>query len=363
MNVLHVIGQLVPGGSEKMTLQVAAGMRARGHDHRIAVLDALDADFVHSVCADELPIYRLGASGRSTAAGARRLRALRSIARRQRADVVQGHAWRSSAAAGLVARSLGSAGAATLHRIYYPRVEARVDPLLQRLWRVVIVDSHAVADLLARHARIAPGRIAVIPNFVSSSLLSAPVSDARRDGPTRFLMAAHFTPVKGHRFAIEGLARLEQSRPGGAQLDLLGGGPLLEAAKRLAEDLGVAHAVFFHGPRSDLARWLQRCDVVVLPSLWEGFGVILAEAMASGRPAISFAIGGAPEVVVHGETGLLVPPGNVPALASAMERLSVDSALRSKMGRAGRERAQRLYSMERVLSMYERLYDRCAAVS
>jgi glycosyltransferase involved in cell wall biosynthesis len=169
-------------------------------------------------------------------------------------------------------------------------------------------------------------------------------------------MAGHFTDVKGHRFLVDALAELEKERPGRFELDLLGDGPLLDETRARARDAGVSHAVRFHGSRSDLGAWLESADIVVLPSLWEGFGLILAEAAASARPAVSFAIGGAAEVIVNSETGLLVPPGDVPGLANALARLYADPALRSRLAHAARLRAARLYAMEPVLNRYETLY-------
>jgi glycosyltransferase involved in cell wall biosynthesis len=359
--VLHVIGQLVPGGSEKMTVLIAKEMCDRDQEHSIAVLGETDLGFVESLGGGRVPLHRLKLRSRGPLSGVEAVRAICSIAKDQRVDLVQGHALRSSVVAGVAGRLSGRPAVATLHRIYYPSVERRIDRHVQRLWSGIVVDSCAVKDLLAREVCIDRDRCEVIPNFVSDELFDMPKPVPEPDRPMRMLMAAHFAPVKGHRFALEALASLDESAAGGAELDLLGEGPMIDECRRLAADLGVDRLVGFHGRRSDLGAWLQRADVVVLPSLWEGFGVILAEAMACGRPVVSFNVGGAAEIVVDGQTGYLTEPADVFALAESLAHLRDDADLRARMGSAGRERARKLYTARNTLDAYQDFYRRTVA--
>ncbi len=363
MRVLHVIGQLVPGGSEKMTLQVAAEMRRRGHDHRVAVLGEIDASFVNSLGAAEVPIHSVSLPARRSLTGPAAVRAVAQLLRAEPADIVQGHSWGSSVVAGAAGLAAGVSAVATLHRIYYPAVQRRVDRALQRLWATVIVDSPAVAGLLVREAGLAAGRISVIPNFVSPELVrrGAERRHGAGNGPLRILMAAHFSPVKGHRHALEAIAALESERPGRFEVDMLGDGPLLPEMRAFAQRLRVDGVVRFHGRRSDLPVWLSRSDAVMLPSAWEGFGMILAEAMAFATPPVAFDVGGAADVIVDGRTGLLVPNGSSAGLAVALGRLHGDPALRRRLGTAGRARVASLYTVDSVLPAYERAYRSCVA--
>lgn len=342
-----------------MTLQLAAAFRRRGHDHEIFSFGEVDRAFVASVGADGVPIYEAGGSDRGVRASLFGVSKLARLVRYQRPDLLQGHAWRSSIAAGLVGALSRTGAIATLHRVYYPRLEAVVDRLAQRLWRAVAVDSEAVKELLQRRTGLHEERVTAIPNFVGEEYFSV---EPRPGGETevRILIAAHFTEVKGHRFALHALARLAGEQPGRFRLDLLGEGPLLEPCKQLAGDLKIADAVHFHGRSHELRSWLAQADIVVLPSLWEGFGMILAEAMASARPAISFAIGGATEVIVDGETGFLVPPGDVNALTGAMRRLADEPALRQKFGMRGRQVARERFSVDAAVASYGRLYARAS---
>src|SRR5207253_4803792 len=102
--------------------------------------------------------------------------------------------------------------------------------------------------------------------------------------------------------------------------------------------VGVAERVHVLGPRKDVPALMHAMDVFAMPSIWEGFGLVLLEAMAAGRPIVASRVATIPEVVLDGETGLLVPAGDPLALADALAHLAQQPALAARMGEAGRER-------------------------
>jgi glycosyltransferase involved in cell wall biosynthesis len=114
-------------------------------------------------------------------------------------------------------------------------------------------------------------------------------------------------------------------------------------------------------PHHELGPLYERAAVVAVPSLREGFGVACAEAMAHGRPVVASAVGGLLDLVVDGETGLLVPPGDVPALRAALERLLADRELRRRFGEAGRERIRRSFSWPAVTDATIAAYEEALA--
>jgi glycosyltransferase involved in cell wall biosynthesis len=118
------------------------------------------------------------------------------------------------------------------------------------------------------------------------------------------------------------------------------------ALRRAAAPLG--ETVRFAGFRRDMGACLAAADIAVLPSLYDGLGVAALEAMAAERPVVASRVGGLAEVVVHAETGLLVPPADPTALAMALERLAGDPALRARLGAAGRERVLARYTGARM---------------
>jgi glycosyltransferase involved in cell wall biosynthesis len=101
---------------------------------------------------------------------------------------------------------------------------------------------------------------------------------------------------------------------------------------------------------------MHAMDVFAMPSIWEGFGLVLLEAMAAGRPVVASRVATIPEVVVDGQTGLLVPAGDPLALAEAIARLAADPALARQLGEAGRDRLRRHFSIDKMVGDTELLY-------
>jgi glycosyltransferase involved in cell wall biosynthesis len=153
-------------------------------------------------------------------------------------------------------------------------------------------------------------------------------------------------PAYGIDRLLRAFARL--AAPAGGPLPTLlivGGGPQEAELRALAQSLGIATRVRWVGPvpHAEVPAWLNRLDVFVAPSRIESFGVAVLEASACARPVVVSDAGGLPEVVVDGETGLVVPGGGEAALAGALERLAGDAALRRRLGEAGRRHVQRRY--------------------
>lgn len=163
---------------------------------------------------------------------------------------------------------------------------------------------------------------------------------------------------KGLPYGLHAFALAAERYPQ-ARLVIIGDGPLRPLLERQARALKLGDRVRFMGWRADGARMMAGLDIFLMPSLYEGFGLVLLEAMAQSVPVIGSAVSAIPEVVVHGETGLLVPPRDVTALAEALDLLMGDVALRKHMGLMGLERLETHFStalmVERTLALYRRL--------
>ena len=170
------------------------------------------------------------------------------------------------------------------------------------------------------------------------------------------LSVGRLEEVKGHVHLIEAMPEVLRRHPE-AVIMVAGEGPLRPDLIARARSLGVAERLLLPGRRQDVARLLRAADLFALPSLNEGLGLALLEAMAAGLAAVASRTGGVPEVVVDGETGLLVPPGNARALAGAILALAADSGMRRRMGEAGRERVRRHFSIALAVRETERLYE------
>ncbi len=154
--------------------------------------------------------------------------------------------------------------------------------------------------------------------------------------------------------ALSGLRHGSHSLP--CQAVVVGEGPAMSAMRTLGDQLGLERRLVFTGVRRDIAPLLRLFDVFVLPSLSEGFGIAIVEAMAAGRPVVATAVGGIPEIVIEGVTGLLVPPGDPEALAAAILDLLQHPEKAKAFGAAGQQRARELFSIDRVVKQHEDLY-------
>jgi glycosyltransferase involved in cell wall biosynthesis len=163
-------------------------------------------------------------------------------------------------------------------------------------------------------------------------------------------------PQKGQRHLIGALPYLLERVPR-ANVVIAGAGDLEPYLRALADELGVAHHVHVLGPRRDIPAIMRAVDVFVMPSIWEGFGIVLLEAMAEARPIVASRVATIPEVVVDGENGVLVPPGDPMALAEALASLAADPERAGRLGNAGRVRLERLFSLEKMVADTEWLYE------
>ncbi len=166
-------------------------------------------------------------------------------------------------------------------------------------------------------------------------------------------------PVLARAFvrALELAPALRQS----LRLVMVGDGPLRDEAQQVLDAAGVAQLAWLPGERADVPDVMRALDGFVLPSLAEGISNTILEAMASALPVLATRVGGNAELVAEAETGEIVPAGDVEALAAALVRLSTDPVRATTMGRAGRARAERLFSLSAMVQAYRDLYDRLVA--
>ena len=176
------------------------------------------------------------------------------------------------------------------------------------------------------------------------------------EGRTVVGSVGRLDPIKGYDDFIRACALVKQSHPKTVFL-LAGDGPLLAQLKALASELGLGEAFVFAGARKDVPELLSLFDLFVLSSLNEGLGRVLMEAAAVGIPVVATRVGGVPEIVLHQQTGWLVPPKNPQELARAICTLLDDPLLRQKMGECACERAQEQFGVDRTVQKTQSLYE------
>jgi glycosyltransferase involved in cell wall biosynthesis len=299
-------------------------------------------------------------------AGARRVPGFTRLLRSERPDVFHAHlSWPLAAKYGLVSALLARVPAVVATVQLIPEMELDRSSRLQlraiarRTGCSIAVSRDIAAELVTRFGWPAE-RIEVVHNAVDLDRFRAAEAPRLRteltggeDRPV-VLTAARLDEQKGHPVLFRAAAELPE-----ALFVLAGEGPRRAALQELAAELGIADRVLFLGHRTDIPELLAASDVFALPSLYEGSSLAVLEAMAAGRAVVSSAIGGTDELLTDGEDGLLVAPGDSPALAAALRRLLGDGELRAELGRAARARAERDFSrgaMEgRVTAIYRRL--------
>jgi glycosyltransferase involved in cell wall biosynthesis len=244
------------------------------------------------------------------------------------------------------------------HNSSLQRAHRLLAPLTRWIWRRAdrVV---AVCESLGQLAlRTWPDlRYGVVPNGVDLKLFHPADPDTRRPSKKiRCLAVARLIERKGLGDLIRALALLECGR---FELEIVGGGADEGVLRDLAAQLGVAEDVRFMGPlpRAEVAERYREADLFTLPSSAEAFGNVFAEALASGLPIVGSATGGIPDLVEHGSNGLLVPPGDVHALAAAIRYLADDPELRAEMTLRNRAKAEATLEWAQVTRRYLSIYE------
>lgn len=178
--------------------------------------------------------------------------------------------------------------------------------------------------------------------------------------PPRLIMVARFNEQKDQITLLKAIAQLKDES---IHLDLVGSGPFWESCKALAKLLGIENQVDFLGDRLDVADLLAQSQIFILSTNYEGLPISILEAMRAGLPVIATSVNGIPEEVVDGETGLLVPRQDVQALVDALQTLIQSPELRQQMGKAGRQKFEQEFTIERMTSEIKALYEQILKTS
>lgn len=358
MRVVHVHRMRGIGGSERHLLTLLPALAARGADVSFVGLDDPDGDpepFYAELAAAGVPFRRLSCPRDVDPGLALRLpRALRDL----RPDLVHTHLVHADVYGALTpgVRLVSSKHNPDPFRAGLFRFLERA--LARRAARLIAI-SEALRRFCLQEVGIPADAVEVVPYGLDSLPPSWGASPEIElpEGARVLLCVCRLALQKGVDTAVRALALLRRAHSD-AVLLVLGEGPERPALERLASDLRVADAVFLPGRVGDVAAWYRRAEVVVHPARWEGFGLAMLEAMLAARPVVAARAASAPEIVADGETGLLVPPDDPRALAEAVAGLLADRQRAQAYGRAGRERARREFSVERMAERTLAVYAR-----
>jgi D-inositol-3-phosphate glycosyltransferase len=377
---LATLGGVDAGGQNVHVACLAGALADLGHsvtvytrrdDHnaprRVAMRDGVDV--VHLPCGPAVPLPKddlLPHVGQLAHALGREIR-------RERPDVVHAHFWMSGIAAVGACRPLDLGTAVTFHALgsvkrrhqgvkdTSPPERLRLEAAVARAVDLVLATSNEEVFELARMG-VARQRAALVPCGVDTRLFSpdGPV-EPRRGARHRIVVVSRLVERKGIGNVIAALVHVRD-----AELVIAGGGdaaslrddPEVRRLELLAADCGVEDRVEFRGriDRASVPALLRSADVVVCAPWYEPFGLVALEAMACGVPVVTTAVGGLVDSVIHGVTGVHVPPRDVRALADAVDGLLADPARRRSLGNAGAVRAKARYDWHAIARETARAY-------
>jgi len=357
IRVVHVVEALGLGGLERMVALLARRASPRFAVAALAlsgggrVADEMEFDGT-TVRRLALPDYYPGSV----------LRAARVLVA-ARPDIVHTHGHFAGVAGRLAARLVGLP--VIVHHLHthdttLARRHRRLERLLGGLSRRVLCCSEAVAA----HARADLGLPAELLEVVRNGIEAAPAATRdeallRLGAPASPLVGCvgALAPHKGHEILLRAFAALPGAVPRGT-LVLAGEGPLRPHLESLAAELGIASRTLFLGERADVRALLPALDLLVAPSIGrEGLGVAVLEGMDAGLPIVASRVGGLPEIVADGRTGLLVPEGDSGACAGAIAALLLDSGRARAYGAAGRMRVEAEFRAEAMVRRVESIYE------
>jgi len=352
MKVIQVIPSLSFAGAEVMCKNLSCELKRNGID--VSVICLYDTQTALSEQMEEagIKIHYLGKKGGFDRSVYRKLRKILKV---ERPDVIHTHLhvlkYVTPAAFGLHAKILH-----TVHSIAQKEsgsADKYVNLLSYKLCRIKPVAlSTIVQQTIVDTYKIKAAKIPIVYNGVTLDRC-IPKSDYSIKGAATILHIGRFEEAKNHVGMIKGYAKYCQKHPD-SRLWLVGDGDKRAEIEALVAELGLQENVVFWGKQSNVFEYLQKADVFILPSLYEGIPLTVAEAMGSGLPIIASNVGGIPDMIVNETHGLLIDV-NEDALADALERMTNDVELRAKLGRAAKEESVR-FSAQKMTEDYCEIY-------
>ena len=370
LRVLHVIHGLHRGGLENGVINLVNRLPADQFAQSICCLDQR-GELANRISGD-VPVFVLHRGRYDLGLPFRLARLFREL----QPDVIHCRNWNTWMDT-VAAHRLGSRRTPLVWSFHgfadgewFPWRRRVASRMLARLTNQLFAVCQDSSERYAQRTGIPGNRFGVVYNGVDTTRFAPTGDRARTRDALGFsneeilvLTVASLTPVKDHAGLIDAVARLSLPADARVRFLFLGDGPLRTALEAQIAERGLQERVLLLGNSDQVPAYLSMADFLVLPSRLEGMSNAILEAMASGLPVVARRIGGNPELVVHGATGLLTRPGDVDDLAMALRRLIDDAALRTQMGRGARQQAEARFSLDSMMAAYADFYRRVAGRS
>ena len=354
--VLHTEWSDGWGGQERRVLSEMVGMRARGYQQILACRSS--STIGREAKARGIRVVHLPFAGKFDLAS---IVGLKRLIDQEGVNLVSTHSGIDSWVGSIAARWSGALIVRTRHLNL---------PLKRNIFNFVHYLPHAVVtcgevmrqNLVDRG--FPPSDVLSIPTGIDFDSFRSRISraDARNklqlpESCFAIAMVGIIRGVKRHEVALRAFALFRDAHPQ-ARLLLVGDGPMSKDMRQLAEELGLGQSVSFLGHRDDVADLLAAADCFLLSSRSEGVPQAITQALGCGLPVVATAVGGVPELIIDGRTGLLVEPESPQLMAEALARVADDAALASRLGQAGKAHVEEHYSLQAMLNKTEALYAR-----
>ncbi len=355
MKVLHVeSGRNLYGGARQV-LYLLAGLHQRAVSNVLVCASGSDIERAARSFSEVCPLPMKGDLDLGLVSG------LRKLIRLHRPDVVHLHSRRGADVLGGIAAKLEKVPVVVSRRVDNPESPWWA-AIKYRLYDRVITISEGIRQVLLGEG-VDPSRVICVRSAVVAEDYQHPCDPGvlrqefrlHGDGPV-VAVIAQLIPRKGHRYLLAALPDLLREFPD-LQVLFFGKGPLKDQLEAMAGEAGLQEVVHFTGFRDDLPRWLRCLDLLVHPAEMEGLGVSLLQAAAAGVPLVASRVGGIPEIVVDGESGILTNPGDQQALATAVRSLLRDQDLRRHLGEGARRRVESLFSVDAMVKGNLKVYE------
>jgi glycosyltransferase involved in cell wall biosynthesis len=385
VRILHVITRMEEGGAPRVLLSLLDGLDSGAFVQEVATGTAPESgDITEELERRGVVFHRISSMIRRPAPvrDMTALTSLRRLMRRGEYDIIHTHTSKAGFLGRLAARTAGYrrvlyAPHGTVFSGYFPAWQTEIFARAERLaagWcrRIITLSRAEVREFLERGVG-EPGQFRVVPNGVDIEKLVRQKDRETLRAALRWdeqdlvvISVGRLEPVKGHFTLIQAAPEIIETvsrsvKKSTVRFLLAGDGSMKERLAAESERLGISRHVHFAGHRDDVGAVLFTGDLFVMPSVNEGMGLAIVEAMACGLSVVASRVGGIPEVVEDGVSGVLVPPSDAVALAAACSELLLDPAARERMGDEGAKRARDRFdittAVENTAAVYRELME------
>ncbi len=362
MKILHVIDDLGLGGAQRQLVELLKGLKEKNTPLEVIALSTEKTDYAQSVRDLGIPLTLISQSGKWSWSA---FFTLKRALKRSRPDIVQTWLFTADLYGRIAAKMSGVPVIISTVRsveLDKPAHYVLADRLLNRWTDRFIVNAKAVGDVLTEREKVSREKIDLIYNGLDLTGLDPAKQDGffrKKHGLSAGIpvigIVGRLAPVKDHETFLKAAALAAADLPE-AVFVVVGGGPLKATLESQAKRLGLSSRVRFLESQLQVAEVYSGLDLLVVSSLYEGCSNVVLEAMAMGKPVIATSVGGNPELVIQGKTGLLVPPKDAGLLAQRIKEMVLQPQKRLEMGRQARLMVKERFTLGRMVDQTEAVY-------